>query len=71
MLLGHIYRQRRDEEIRATTISYLVNGRQKSALRPEKVLGRMVGPQFDGVDASAYSWGNPRTGRNRQRKPGG
>ena len=69
MLMGHIYRQRRDEEVRATAITYLVNGRQKTALRPEKILGRMIGPKYDEVDTRAYSWRNPRSSRDRQRRP--
>jgi hypothetical protein len=68
LLLGYIYRQRREEEVRAIAVSYLINGRPKSgAMRPEKILGRMMGPKFDEVDTNAYRWRDPRTSRNPER----
>lgn len=70
-LLGYIYRSRRQEELMAVTTCWMVNGRPKNGLRPERVVGRMIGPQFDEVPAHAYSWRDSSTGRDHKREPRG
>ncbi|TXH10896.1 MAG: hypothetical protein E6R03_14865 [Hyphomicrobiaceae bacterium] len=68
---GWLWRERRAEEMRATWVSHLVNGmgRTKNPVRPERLLGRMIGPKYDEEldDADRRRTAGTRGGGDRRR----